>query len=113
MIMSLAEPTSYQCIPAGEAAALIRSAAPLTLFDVRDRFAYQQGHVAAAAHLAEDRLAAWFRRLPKDQPIVIYCFHGNASKTFAQMFVDFRFTQVFSVDGGYAPLAVALAETPA
>lgn len=107
--MSLVERPSYQCIPAGEAAALIRSAAPLTIFDVRDRLAYQQGHIAAAAHLAEDRLAAWFRRLPKDQPIVIYCFHGNASKTFAQMFIDFRFTKVFSVDGGYAPLAAALA----
>jgi hypothetical protein len=25
------------------------------------------------------------------------------------MFIDFRYTQVFSVDGGYEPLAVALA----
>jgi len=49
------------------------------------------------------------KRLPKDAPVVIYCYHGNASKVFAQMFVDFRYSKVFSVDGGYEPLAAALA----
>lgn len=51
------------------------------------------------------------RPLPKDAPVVIYCYHGNASKTYAQMFTGFRYSQVFSVDGGYEPLAAALAST--
>ena len=41
--------------------------------------------------------------------MLIYCYKGNASKTYAQMFCDFRFRNVFSVDGGYQPLAEALA----
>jgi len=100
---------AYQCIPATEAAALIRSATKPAIFDVRDAAAYRQGHIAEAAHLAEDRLPGWLCRLDKEQPVLIYCYHGNASKAFAQMFADFRFTRVFSVDGGYAPLAAALA----
>lgn len=103
------KPPTYQCIPAAEAAALIRSDEPTTIFDVRDAASYRLGHIAEAAHLSEDRLLAWTRRLPKDQPVVIYCFKGNASKTYAQMFTDFRFTRVFSVDGGYEPLVAALA----
>jgi rhodanese-related sulfurtransferase len=111
--MSLAEPTIYQCIPPLAAARLIRGEPELTLFDVRDLAAYRQGHVDGAAHLAEDRLMGWFRRLPKEQPVVIYCYKGNMSKTYAQMFSDFRFTRVFSVDGGYEALATALAESVA
>lgn len=101
--------TPYQCISAAEAAALLRAEARITVFDVRDATAYRQGHLADAAHLAEERLPGWFRRLPKEQPVLIYCYKGNASKVFAQMFSDFRFQRVFSVDGGYAALLGALA----
>ena len=69
----------------------------------------QTGHLDGAAHLSEERMMAWMRRLPKEAPIVIYCYHGNASKVYAQMFVDFRYTQVHSVNGGYEALAPLLA----
>lgn len=108
--MTISQSRSFQCLPACEAAALIRSASKPTIFDVRDIKDYQQGHIADAAHLAENRLMAWFGRLEKDQPILIYCYKGHASQTFAQMFADFRFTRVFSVDGGYDSLVAALAE---
>lgn len=99
---------SFQCLPASEAAALIRSESKPAIFDVRDALDYRQGHIADAAHLVEGRLMAWLSKLAKDQAIVIYCYRGNASRTFAQMFADFRFTRVFSVDGGYQSLAAAL-----
>ena len=70
---------------------------------------YQKAHVDGAAHLSEDRLLAWMKRLPKEATVVIYCYHGNASKIFAQMFIDFRYLNVFSVDGGYEALVVAQA----
>lgn len=104
---SLAKPVFHRLSPS-EAAAMIRSEPTATVFDVRDLASYQKAHVDGAAHLAEDRFPAWMRRLPKEAPVVIYCYHGNASQTFAQMFVDFRYSRVFSVDGGYQPLAEAL-----
>lgn len=87
----------------------MRSEAGVTVFDVRDMPSYQKGHVDGAAHLSEDRMMGWMRRLPKDLPVVIYCYHGNASKIYAQMFIDFRYTRVFSVDGGYEALAAVSA----
>ena len=111
--MTLSRSNTFQNITANAAATLIRAECKPTLFDVRDITDYRLGHVADAAHLTESRLMAWFSRLSKDQPIVIYCYKGNASKTFAQMFTDFRFTRVFSVDGGYPSLVAALSECEA
>lgn len=82
---------------------------PAVVFDVRDMANYQKAHLDGAAHLSEDRLLAWMKRLPKEAPVVIYCYHGNASKVFAQMFIDFRYSKVFSVDGGYEALVAAQA----
>lgn len=103
------EKPAFQRISPGQAAAMIRSAEPPSVFDVRDLPSYQQGHVDIAAHLSEQRVLLWLNRLPKDKPVLIYCYKGNASQTYAQMFIDFRFAEVYSVDGGYAPLAEALA----
>jgi thiosulfate sulfurtransferase len=107
--MNPAEKPAFRCISASEAISLMRGEPPAIVFDVRDMANYQKSHVDGAAHLSEDRLLAWMKRLPKDAPVVIYCYHGNASKVFAQMFVDFRYSNVFSVDGGYEALVVALA----
>lgn len=111
--MSTATQASFTCIPAADAVALLRAEANATVFDVRDMASYQKAHVDGAAHLSEDRLLAWTRRLAKEVPVVIYCYHGNASKIYAQMFVDFRHTRVFSVDGGYEALVAALAVSDA
>ena len=107
--MSTVESPAFRCISASDAISLMRAEPPPFVFDVRDMANYQKGHVDGAAHLSEDRLLAWMRRLPKYAPVVIYCYHGNASKVFAQMFIDFRYSNVFSVDGGYEALAAALA----
>ncbi len=109
--MTSIEKPAFRCLSATDAAALIRSEPSATVFDVRDLASYQKAHVDGAAQLSEDRLLAWMRRLPKETPVVIYCYKGNASQTFAQMFIDFRYIRVFSVDGGYEPLAEALAVT--
>lgn len=111
--MATAERIPYQCLSAVEAAALIRAEPELSLFDVRDMHSYKQEHLDGAMHLSEDRVPMWLGRLPKERPVLIYCYHGNASKTFAQMFSDFRFARVYSVDGGYRPLATALTEAAA
>lgn len=107
--MSIAEATNFRCLSAAQALDLIRDETAVSVFDVRDMPSYQRGHLDGAAHLSEDRLLPWMRRLAKDAPVLIYCYHGNASKIYAQMFIDFRYTRVFSVDGGYEALAAVLA----
>lgn len=103
------EPSSYRCLSAAEAAALLRSEPDTVVFDVRDAASFRQGHVAGAAHLDFERFPAWRRKLAPQNPVVIYCYRGNASRDFAQLFADFHFGRVHSVDGGYDALAAALA----
>jgi len=108
-VMIMPPVQAYRCISPADAVALLAAEPELSVFDVRDLATYRLGHLPDAAHLTESRLPAWFGRLDKDRPILIYCYKGHASRSFAQMFADFRFTRVFSVDGGYEPLAAALA----
>jgi rhodanese-related sulfurtransferase len=82
----------------------------LVLLDSRDAQSYTQGHIDGAMNLSSANQDRLLLKLNKQAPVVIYCYHGNASRTHAATFSDFRFQQVYSVDGGYAPLAAALAE---
>ena len=105
----------YHCIPADEAARMILdhragTLPGLALLDSRDAQSYQQGHVDGAMNLSSANQDRLLLKLNKEAPVIIYCYHGNSSRTHANTFTDFRFQNVFSVDGGYGPLAAALAE---
>jgi rhodanese-related sulfurtransferase len=108
---------SYQRLPATAALDWISQAQlsgrPYALFDTRDPAARQGGMLPGAQPLNEAGFGAARRALPKEQAILIYCYHGNASQVFAQMFADFGHREVYSVDGGYQALALALAEPKA
>lgn len=80
----------------------------LALFDVRDRRSFEDRHVDGAEHLTEAALGEVFGRVPRAAPVLIYCYHGNASQAYAGMFADFHYAEVYSVDGGFEPLEGAL-----
>jgi rhodanese-related sulfurtransferase len=105
----------YRRLHAAEAADLIVRhregvLAELALFDVRDRKSFEQAHIVGAEHLDDQALTHAVQRVPKRTPVMVYCYHGNASETYAAMFADFRFAEVYSVDGGFEPLARAIAD---
>jgi len=81
----------------------------LAVFDVRDENSYLAAHLAEAVRLAEATFPQQIRGLNRSTPVLIYCYHGNASRTWAQWFADFRFPEVYSVDGGYPAISGALA----
>ncbi|NSL54866.1 ankyrin repeat domain-containing protein [Uliginosibacterium sp. IMCC34675] len=108
----------FQRISAQRAAELIqrhRQASPptLALFDTRDRMSFDAGHIAGAQFLSDASFGQIMAGLPRSTPIMLYCFRGNASQTWAGMFADFRYTEVYSVDGGHDALAAALAQPAA
>ncbi|CAG0951230.1 Thiosulfate sulfurtransferase GlpE [Methylophilaceae bacterium] len=109
--------TGYQRISAHQAADLIlRSRAgtlPLALFDSRDATSYDKSHIKGTDHLNALSFGEVVASLPKNIPIMIYCYHGNASQEYANMFTDFHFKEVYSVDGGYEALAPVLSRPPA
>ena len=75
------------------------------LFDIRAEAEYKRGHLPGAQYFTQNQLPIVAKKYSKDTPVLIYCYHGNASQTFAQFFIDFRFEQVYSIDGGYEYLS--------
>ncbi|MFG1187523.1 ankyrin repeat domain-containing protein [Xanthobacter aminoxidans] len=92
--------TPFRRIGVAEAVAIVGTGKAL-LLDVRDANSYAAGHVAGARNMAFGNLGDIIGTTPKAQPVVIYCYHGNASQEYAQALSDFGFCDVTSVDGGY------------
>ncbi|NJD06908.1 MAG: rhodanese [Methylococcaceae bacterium] len=92
---------SFQRIPVAEARRILQSERPL-LLDVRDANAYGASRIANATHLTSRDVMALMRKTPRETPVLVYCYHGNASQDMARLFADFGFARVYSVDGGFA-----------
>lgn len=73
----------------------------VAVFDVRDPDSYQAAHMPSAVNVSEANLPAILQSTPKERPLLIYCYHGHSSQAWAQMFADFGFQEVYSMDGGY------------
>ncbi len=91
---------SFQRIDVGRAKTLF-SRGDLVVFDVRDVGSFEAGRVDHARHLSSSTLSGALGATAKSRPILIYCFHGNASQEYARIFSDFGFSEVYSLDGGY------------
>lgn len=72
------------------------------VFDSRDPASYHLAHMENARRLSAENLDATLIGTPKATPVLLYCYHGNASQTYGQMFADFGFAEVYSLDGGFA-----------
>lgn len=101
--------TAFQRISSTQAVGLIHDALSsekaLAIFDVRNAQSYREGHIKGADHLTEQDFYLVINSLPKHTPVMIYCYHGHASQVYASMFADFKYNEVYSVDGGYEALA--------
>jgi thiosulfate/3-mercaptopyruvate sulfurtransferase len=92
--------TPFQCIDISRAEALL-SHGNAVILDVRDAGAFHESHLDGAQHVSSANLSAVIGSTANTQPILIYCYHGNASREYAQIFSDFGFAEVYSLDGGY------------
>ncbi|MDD5033952.1 MAG: thiosulfate sulfurtransferase GlpE [Methylococcaceae bacterium] len=80
----------------------------LAIFDMRDQASFSQEHIEGALFLSNANLEEVILKTPKDKPVLIYCYHGNASQTGAQIFTDFGFKEVYDLVGGYEAWRTAL-----
>ena len=92
--------TPFQHIDVQRAEALF-ARGNLAVLDVRDAGSFDQSHVNGAQHVTSANLSAVVGATARTRPILIYCYHGNASREYAQIFSDFGFAEVYSLDGGY------------
>ena len=72
-----------------------------TLADVRDQHSYLSSHIENAFHLHNDNIEEFVAQSTLDQPLVVYCYHGNSSQGAAQFLLEKGFSEVYSMDGGF------------
>jgi thiosulfate/3-mercaptopyruvate sulfurtransferase len=92
--------TPFQRIDVAQAETLLERSDILVL-DARDAGAFEKSHVNGAQRISSGNLSAVVGGAAKTRPILIYCYHRNASREYAQIFSDFGFSEVYSLDGGY------------
>jgi rhodanese-related sulfurtransferase len=90
----------FQRIGVDEAQRVVRRDDVLVL-DVRDAVSFGNAHVKGAQHLSTANLSEVIDGTARGRPVLIYCYHGNASREYARIFADFGFSEVYSLDGGY------------
>ena len=71
------------------------------MLDARDAGSFDNRTSTARSTITSANLSAVLGATAKTRPILIYCYHGNASREYAQIFSDFGFAEVYSLDGGY------------
>ena len=69
--------------------------------DIRDADSYRAAHIPGAIHLHEGNVEAFVRNSKKDQPVVVYCYHGNSSLGATAYFIEHDFKEVASMSGGF------------
>jgi rhodanese-related sulfurtransferase len=92
--------TPFQRIDVAGAETLLSRRDPLVL-DARDAGSFAISRIDGAQPVSSANLGAVIGATAKTRPILIYCYHGNASREYAQTFSDFGFSEVYSLDGGY------------
>lgn len=91
---------TYQRITVEQAQSLIKQG-PITLLDIRDPASFAADHIDQAIHTSNDNVEEIVASADKQQPLVIYCYHGNSSQGAADYFYSLGFHQSYSVDGGF------------
>ena len=74
------------------------------LLDAREARHHGASHLAGSTRLDGRNHETLLMRQPKDRPVLIYCYHGNASQTWADMFTDFGFKDVADLVGGWSAI---------
>jgi rhodanese-related sulfurtransferase len=99
--MTTSDAPGFARIQASDAATWLAAHPRALVLDARDAAHHAQGHFDGSLRLDGRNHEGMLMREPKDRPVFIYCYRGNASRTYAQMFLDFGFRQVCDLAGGW------------
>ncbi len=69
--------------------------------DIRDSGSFSAAHIEGAVNLSNDNLGEFLQATPKEQPVVVVCYHGVSSQQAAQFLAEQGYQTVYSMDGGF------------
>lgn len=72
-----------------------------TFLDIRRSTDRAVGAIPGSEALSDANIDDFVRATPKDQPLVIYCYHGISSRGATAYLVENGFTDVKSLRGGF------------
>ncbi len=90
----------FKRINSNECRALMATAT-VTLIDIRDKHAFEGGHIEGARHIDDLDMPTFLNEHDKNVPLIICCYHGHSSLSAAGFFAAKGFGNVYSLDGGY------------
>lgn len=99
-VYKLKESAMFKSVSCAEVEELLNDP-KLIIADVRDQDSYDEAHIPAAIHLSVTMLKDFCDTAEKEQPILLYCYHGISSQSVAQHLVDQGFSAVYSLIGGF------------
>ena len=97
----MTEPPRLQRLSAAQVPAWLAARPDALVLDVRETQHHAQGHLSGSLRLDGRNHERLLLGVPKARPVFIYCYHGNASRSYAQMFLDFGFHEVADLVGGW------------
>lgn len=100
-------PPRFLRLTASDAATWLASHPEALLLDARDAAHHARAHLPGSQRLDGRNHERLLMREDKQRPVFIYCYHGNASQTYAEMFSDFGFATVVDLIGGWEAWAQA------
>ncbi|MBX2880061.1 MAG: thiosulfate sulfurtransferase GlpE [Granulosicoccus sp.] len=74
----------------------------VSFVDIRDKDSYQAGHIIDAVHLDDNSVQSYIDRADTQVPLIVCCYHGNMSQSAGTYLAAQGFSEVYSLDGGFA-----------
>ncbi|WP_428241520.1 thiosulfate sulfurtransferase GlpE [Gynuella sp.] len=75
--------------------------------DIRDDQSFNAGHIPNAIQLTNENAFEFLTNTPREQTVVVCCYHGISSINAASFLLEQGFQDVYSLDGGYEAWAMA------
>jgi len=69
--------------------------------DVRDPASHQEARIPGSVLLNQTNLEDFLAATDRQQPLVVYCYHGHSSQGASDYLMEQGFNAVVSLDGGF------------
>ena len=73
----------------------------VNVIDIRDPGSYSAGHIPSAVSLNDTNVKEFIESTDKENPLIVYCYHGISSRGAAEYLSQNGFKEVYSMTGGF------------
>lgn len=83
-----------------EQAKLLIDQNEVTLADIRDISAFNEGHIKGSQNINDENIEEFISNTSKDKPLLCVCYRGFSSQDAAKYFLSKGFKKTYSLNGG-------------